>query len=270
MTPVPGSFTSTRAIFSAASSVPSATITWPAWIERPMPTPPPWWIDTHVAPEAVFSRAFSSGQSAIASEPSAIASVSRYVVATDDHGGAELARCDHLVELQPREVALLVAEPADAGGQALEVHLLAGLRDPPAQVLVVGEELEDRPVGRGDVGRVAREGCPPERPLALGEQRADVCGYETRELERPVVAAELRLAADGVAVVEDLGAGILESDHRGHLLGHASPCTIGESLGIPLRLGVPVLEGDAHGQVRQRVVGARLVGHDVDRHLAGA
>ncbi len=41
------------------------------------PTPPPWWIDTQQAPEAVLTSALSSGQSAIASEPSAIASVSR-------------------------------------------------------------------------------------------------------------------------------------------------------------------------------------------------
>ena len=48
-----------------------------------MPTPPPWWIDTHVAPLAVFSNAFSSGQSATASEPSCIASVSRFGLATE-------------------------------------------------------------------------------------------------------------------------------------------------------------------------------------------
>ena len=77
MTPVPGSLVRTRSSFSAASAVPSATVTWPAWIERPMPTPPPWWMETQEAPEAVLSMALSSGQSAIASEPSAIASVSR-------------------------------------------------------------------------------------------------------------------------------------------------------------------------------------------------
>ena len=74
---MPGSVVSTRSSFAAASSVPSATQTMPAWIEWPMPTPPPWWIDTQVAPEAVLTSAFSSGQSAIASEPSFIASVSR-------------------------------------------------------------------------------------------------------------------------------------------------------------------------------------------------
>ncbi len=56
---------------------PSATHTWPACSDRPMPTPPPWWKDTHVAPDAVEVSAFRTGQSAIASEPSAIDSVSR-------------------------------------------------------------------------------------------------------------------------------------------------------------------------------------------------
>ena len=62
---MPGSLVRTRSIFSAASAVPSATHTWPAWIERPMPTPPPWWIETQLAPDAVFTSALSSAQSAI-------------------------------------------------------------------------------------------------------------------------------------------------------------------------------------------------------------
>ena len=74
---MPGSFVSTRASFSAASGVPSARETWPAWIERPMPTPPPWWMLTQLAPELVLTSALSRGQSAMASEPSSIDSVSR-------------------------------------------------------------------------------------------------------------------------------------------------------------------------------------------------
>ena len=77
MTPVPGSLVRTSSTRRAASSEPSATTTTPAWIERPIPTPPPWWTLTHEAPEATFSRAFRIGQSAMASEPSAMASVSR-------------------------------------------------------------------------------------------------------------------------------------------------------------------------------------------------
>ncbi len=48
-----------------------------------MPTPPPWWSETQLAPQAVLSSAFSSGQSAIASEPSRMPSVSRFGDATD-------------------------------------------------------------------------------------------------------------------------------------------------------------------------------------------
>ena len=48
-----------------------------------MPTPPPWWNDTQVAPDAVLTSAFRIAQSAIASEPSSIASVSRYGDATE-------------------------------------------------------------------------------------------------------------------------------------------------------------------------------------------
>ena len=108
---------------------------------------------------------------------------------------------------QPGLVALAVAQPADAGGQALEGDALLGHRDPAAQVVVVGEELEDAP------GRCAamsfgspRQRHPAERALALAEQRPDVGGHEAGEVEGAVVAALARLVADGVAVVEDLGA----------------------------------------------------------------
>src|SRR5690606_16556419 len=83
ITPMPGSLGSTRRIFSPASAVPSATVTCPAWRERPMPTPPPWCRDTQEAPDATLTMALSSGQSAMASEPSRMASVSRYGEATE-------------------------------------------------------------------------------------------------------------------------------------------------------------------------------------------
>src|SRR6185437_5487156 len=82
-TPIPGSLVSTRSIRAAISFVPSATVTCPECCEYPTPTPPPLWIDTQEAPLAVFTNAFSNGQSAMASEPSSIDSVSRYGEATD-------------------------------------------------------------------------------------------------------------------------------------------------------------------------------------------
>src|SRR2546425_2107373 len=48
-----------------------------------MPTPPPWWIETQVAPLAQLSNALRKAQSDTASEPSFIASVSRFGLATD-------------------------------------------------------------------------------------------------------------------------------------------------------------------------------------------
>src|SRR5690606_4343679 len=82
ITPVPGSFQSTRAIRLSAASVPSQTITTPECCESPTPTPPPWCNDTQVAPPATFNMALSSGQSETASLPSFIASVSRLGEAT--------------------------------------------------------------------------------------------------------------------------------------------------------------------------------------------
>ena len=79
---MPGSFVSTRCRRSRISGVPSATITCPACSELPMPTPPPWWKLTQLAPLATLSIALRNAQSAIASEPSFIASVSRNGEAT--------------------------------------------------------------------------------------------------------------------------------------------------------------------------------------------
>src|SRR5690606_29491333 len=97
-----------------------------------------------------------------------------------------------------------------AGGQSLEPHFLLRLRDPAVQVFVVREEFEYGLVGRGDVRRVARERRPAEWALALREERADVGGHETGEVERTLTPAELCFCADRVAVVEHLGTGVLE------------------------------------------------------------
>src|ERR1035438_7731917 len=144
ITPVAGSLVSTRSSFCAASGVPSATHTCPAWIDRPMPTPPPWWTLTQVAPEAALTSAFRIGQSAIASEPSAIAPLARhrvravghplgFPVRRGDRTAVQVVPAEHdrrphrpardqIVEPQASEVPFAVAEPAYPGGQALEVQ----------------------------------------------------------------------------------------------------------------------------------------------------
>ncbi len=183
-------------------------------------------------------------------------------------GALDLAGADELVEGETRLVALAVAQPADAGRQALEGDSLLGAPDPLVQPVVVGEEVEHGLVRRRDVARVARERRPAERALALAEERTDVGRHEARELEGPVVAALAGLVADRVAVVEDLGAGVLELDHGLDVLGHRGAGPVGEVLGLLLGVLGPVLERDALGQVAERVVRRRLVGDDVDLDAA--
>ena len=131
------------------------------------------------------------------------------------------------------------------------------------QVLVLREQFLDGLVGDGDVLRITGERHPAERAKALAEQRTDVGRDEAGEFERPVVAALAGLIADGVAVVEDLGAGVLEFHHRLDVAGHGGLGLLGEPFRISLGLGVPFGHRDALGQVGQRIVGGGLVGDDV-------
>lgn len=191
------------------------------------------------------------------------------MVAADHDRGLEGAVGDHLVEALARPVAFAVAEPADAGRQALEVDAFTGQLDPAGQRLVLREEVEDGAVGAVDVAWVAGQRRPAEGAPALAEQRADVGGDEAGEGEGPLVARELRLAADGVAVVEDLGARVLEADHRLDVPGHRLAGALGEFGGLGGGVVGHVGEVDAQREVRQRVVGRRLVGDDVDGRLEG-
>ena len=177
-----------------------------------MPVPPPWWIDTHVAPAAVLTRALSSGQSAIASEPSrmpfGLAVGRRHrtcveVVAADDDRRADLARGDQLVEAQAGLGALAVAQPADARRQALERHALLRHRDPACAA------TRSRGTARGSPRRCA--GCPPDRPRARPSGTAPCPSQKSGRMKagtKPgkskafVDAGGLRLGADVVAVVE--------------------------------------------------------------------
>ena len=162
-------------------------------------------------------------------------------------------------------MAFAVAEPADPRRQALEGDPLAGHLDPPVQTLVVGELVEHRLVGRGDVGWIAGQRHPAERALALAEQRTDVRGEEARIVERPVEAAELGLGAQAVAVVEDLAALVHEADHRPAVHGHALAARRMSSCGSLRGHLRCCLGGEVGGHVAQRIVGAGLIGDDVGR-----
>ena len=120
----------------------------------------------------------------------------------------------HLVEHEAGAVPVAEADPADAGGQALEGDALARHVEPAVQVGVVGEQLLHRGVGGVDVLRVARQRAPAEGADAPAEQRADIGGDEAGEGEGVLQPLVLRDLADVVAVVERRHAGVPEIDHR--------------------------------------------------------
>src|SRR5699024_11938467 len=126
-------------------------------------------------------------------------------------GRGELPGGDQFVEALSGRGPLTLTEPADPSGQPLEGDPFPRHVDPPGQVFVVGEQIEDRPVGTGYVGGIAGQRAPPKRTLALAEQRADVGGHETGKGKGTGEPALTCLVAKRVAVVEDLGAGVLET-----------------------------------------------------------
>src|ERR1700716_79351 len=113
------------------------------------------------------------------------------MVAADDDGRLDLALPHQLVETKTSTRTRAVSEPADARGQALVVHLLAGGLHPADQRLVLAKLVDDRAVGGRDVRGITRQRHPAERTLALAKERADVGGHEAGKLERALAAAEL-------------------------------------------------------------------------------
>ena len=144
------------------------------------------------------------------------------MVAADHDRCRDPARGDHVVEAHADPGPLAEAQPADPGREALKGDPVGRQADPPVQRLVVGELLEDGPVGGADVGRVAGQRRPAEGTFALAEERADVGGHEARVVERPVHAGQPGLGPQAVAVVEHLGAPVEQGQHGGHVAGMVS------------------------------------------------
>ena len=135
-------------------------------------------------------------------------------------GALTLPSSHQLVEDAAGQGALAVAQPADPRRQPLERHPLLGQADPAPQGLVLGEGLEDRLVGGREIGLVAGEHRPAERPLALAEERPDEERHEAADVESVGDAGLERLAAQVVAVVEGHGAAPIELQHGAHVGRH--------------------------------------------------
>ena len=177
-----------------------------------MPTPPPWWIDTQVAPLAVLSSALSKrpvadrvaavlhrlGLAIGAGDRAAIEMI------TPDHDRClELAAAHHLVKRQAQAVALPQADPADARGQALEMNALARRIQPLVQVRVIGDQLFDLSVGFINVFRIAGQRRPAKRPTPRQNSGRTYAGTNPGKSKAfstpPTVERDL---ADVVAVID--------------------------------------------------------------------
>ena len=253
--------------------MPSATITIPACRLYPIPTPPPWWKLTQVAPgrrvqQRVEDRPVGDRVRPVAHAlclPERRGHRARVqVVAPDDDRGSQLTRRHHLVDAQPCLRALAVAEPADPGRQALERHLLLGQAQPSGQAGIFGEELHQGGIGLQDVIRIARQGGPAEGALALAEEGADEGRHEAGEVEGIGHPGFMRLLADVVAVVEDDRSRLLEGEHGSHVIGHRRHGAADVLVRVALAERVGFCQADASRHVpAQRIVGGGLVGDEI-------
>ena len=211
----------------------------------------------------------------MASEPSRMFSVSRFGEATDPvsrwsrpmtMGAADLPLLHQVVDDGAEAGPLAVAEPADAGRQALELDLAASLADPAGQGLVLREFLEDGLVRGVDVLRLPRERRPAEGSLAEAKEGPDVFWDEAGDVEGPRDTRFAGLAADIVAVVEGLRPSLPELEHGLDVGGHRDvgpPDVVGRVLDPE---GQRVLIGETVGNIAvELVVGRSLVGQDVRR-----
>ena len=154
------------------------------------------------------------------------------MVPPDDDRRRDLAGPDQLVERQPGLRPLAVAEPADAGRQALERHALLGERGSSARSARRPGTARGsaRSVRRMSAGSPRQRG-PAERAPALAELGPDERRHEARVVEGVGDARLLRHRPQVVAVVEDDRAGALEREHRpdvgGHRAGRAADVLVG-------------------------------------------
>ncbi len=168
----------------------------------------------------------------------------------------------------PRSLA--VAQPADPRREALERDPRLGHRDPAVETGIVGEELEDRLVGTEDVGRVAGQGGPAERPAALAELWPDERRHETGVVEGVRDTGLVCLGAEVVAVVEHDGTRALEGEHRADMRGHRLERAMLVLRGEPLAQFDRVTQRHLRGDVAaQRVVRGGLIGHEVEPFAGG-
>jgi len=86
-------------------------------------------------------------------------------------------------------------------------------------MLIFREKFRDGFIRAVDIFWVTGERHPAEWSFAFAEERADIGWHKPREVESVLHAGVKSALADVVAIVEHLGAFLLESEHGLHVLG---------------------------------------------------
>src|ERR1700751_2639969 len=164
---------------------------------------------TRSAPLEQFNSALRIGQSAIASEPSFMFSVSRCGSAAEPESRWSRVKAIG-AEIRPLATASLTrsadppappgAEPANARGQSRELHVLARQPDPRRDRMVGRKRLQDHVIDGVDVLRIAGDREPTERSHSLAEQRQDIEIDKRAYPEGISDAGRLRLGPQAVAI----------------------------------------------------------------------
>ena len=154
--------------------------------------------------------------------------------------------------------------------QSLELDPLARQIDPAAENFVLREHLQHQIVGGVNVGRIARERRPAERPASFAEQRTNVRRHESGKIVGVLHAVLEGEGANVVAVVEGDRAHLLQLEHALDVARHGVERALDVCLGIALAQLQRGFQRHAAGHVAvQRIVRRGLVGENV-RHARRA
>src|SRR3954447_8704483 len=102
------------------------------------------------------------------------------MIAPDSDGRLQIATLHEVVDGFAHLGAFAVAKPANARGQALELHAIARQTQPAIQGAIVGKQLEREVVSLANVFRIAGKRHPAKRSFAFTKKRPDVLRHKTR------------------------------------------------------------------------------------------
>src|SRR5439155_4327531 len=137
---------------------------------------------------------------------------------------------DHFVDACSELCPLAISQPADPGGQSLELDVLLSLLNPSPKVHVVWKSVKDELVYLPDVFLVPNERRPPERTPTFTEHWSDVLLNESREFECFLQTGVIGLLSNVVAIFEDNSSLATHIDHSFDM-GHDAFASLVEILG---------------------------------------